>query len=81
DLTTADIFVKANGLKESSTIVAIVLVSMAREIVSVLQVQAALIVWALVCGGAVVASKWIPTVPAARPGRSWRVKPITQGFF
>ncbi|MBN0494945.1 MFS transporter, partial [Pseudomonas aeruginosa] len=44
-------------------------------------VLAALIVCALVYGGAVVANLWIPRLPAARPGQSWRFKPMTHSFF
>ncbi|PVW29740.1 MFS transporter, partial [Klebsiella pneumoniae] len=32
-------------------------------------------------GGAVVANLWIPRLPAARPGQSWRFKPMTHSFF
>ncbi len=67
-LTTGDKLVKANGLMESSTIAAILLGSMAGGILADWHVLAALIVCALVYGGAVVANLWIPRLPAARPG-------------
>ncbi len=81
ELTTGDKLVKANGLMESSTIAAILLGSMAGGILADWHVLAALIVCALVYGGAVVANLWIPGLPAARPGQSWRFKPMTHSFF
>lgn len=81
ELTTGDKLVKANGLMESSTIAAILLGSMAGGILADWHVLAALIVCALVYGGAVVANLWIPRLPAARPGQSWRFKPMTHSFF
>ncbi|VFS75619.1 Lysophospholipid transporter lplT [Raoultella planticola] len=36
---------------------------------------------ALVYGGAVIANLWIPKLPAARPGQSWRFTPMTHSFF
>ena len=60
ELTTGDKLVKANGLMESSTIAAILLGSMAGGILADWHVLAALIVCALVYGGAVVANLWIP---------------------
>ncbi|KAA0474739.1 MFS transporter [Klebsiella variicola] len=64
ELTTGDKLVKANGLMESSTIAAILLGSMAGGILADWHVLAALIVCALVYGGAVVANLWIPKLPA-----------------
>jgi LPLT family lysophospholipid transporter-like MFS transporter len=61
ELTTGDKLVKANGLMESSTIAAILLGSMAGGILADWHVLAALIVCALVYGGAVVANLWIPS--------------------
>ena len=81
ELTTGDKLVKANGLMESSTIAAILLGSMAGGILADWHVLAALIVCALVYGGAVVANLWIPRLPAARPGQSWRFRPMTHSFF
>ncbi len=81
ELTTGDKLVKANGLMESSTIAAILLGSMAGGILADWHVLAALALCALVYGGAVVANLWIPKLPAARPGQSWRFTPMTHSFF
>ena len=81
ELTTGDKLVKANGLMESSTIAAILLGSMAGGILADWHVLAALAICALVYGGAVIANLWIPKLPAARPGQSWRFTPMTHSFF
>ncbi|MGE0969270.1 lysophospholipid transporter LplT [Klebsiella sp. WOUb02] len=81
ELTTGDKLVKANGLMESSTIAAILLGSMAGGILADWHVLAALALCALVYGAAVVANLWIPKLPAARPGQSWRFTPMTHSFF
>ncbi|MEX0527338.1 Lysophospholipid transporter LplT [Raoultella terrigena] len=81
ELTTGDKLVKANGLMESSTIAAILLGSMAGGILADWHVLAALALCALVYGGAVVANLWIPKLPVARPGQSWRFTPMTHSFF
>ena len=72
ELTTGDKLVKANGLMESSTIAAILLGSMAGGILAD---------WHVLYGGAVIANLWIPKLPAARPGQSWRFTPMTHSFF
>ncbi len=81
ELTTGDKLVKANGLMESSTIAAILLGSVAGGVLADWHVLAALGVCAVVYGGAVVANLFIPKLPAARPGQSWRFKPMTGSFF
>ena len=81
ELTTGDKLVKANGLMESSTIAAILLGSVAGGVLADWHVLAALGVCAGVYGGAVVANQFIPKLPVARPGQSWRVKPMTGSFF
>lgn len=81
EITTGDKLVKANGLMESSTIAAILLGSMAGGVLADWHVLAALGVCALVYAGAVVANLMIPKLPAARPGQSWRFKPMTHSFF
>jgi LPLT family lysophospholipid transporter-like MFS transporter len=73
--------VKANGLMESSTIAAILLGSVAGGVLADWHVLAALGVCAVVYGGAVVANLFIPKLPVARPGQSWRFKPMTGSFF
>ncbi|MEB5961602.1 lysophospholipid transporter LplT [Enterobacter sichuanensis] len=81
ELTTGDKLVKANGLMESSTIAAILLGSVAGGVLTDWHVLAALGVCAVVYGGAVVANLFIPKLPVARPGQSWRFKPMTGSFF
>lgn len=81
ELTSGDKLVKANGLVESSTIAAILTGSVAGGVLADWHVLAALAVCTLVYGGAVVANLLIPKLPAARPGQSWRFKPMTQSFF
>ncbi|HHK9552143.1 TPA: lysophospholipid transporter LplT [Enterobacter sichuanensis] len=81
ELTTGDKLVKANGLMESSTIAAILLGSLAGGVLADWHVLAALGVCAVVYGGAVVANLFIPKLPVARPGQSWRFKPMTGSFF
>ncbi|MEQ4466068.1 lysophospholipid transporter LplT [Enterobacter asburiae] len=81
ELTTGDKLVKANGLMESSTIAAILLGSVAGGVLADWHVLAALGICAVVYGGAVVANLFIPKLPVARPGQSWRFKPMTGSFF
>ncbi|KGQ13586.1 Lysophospholipid transporter lplT [Beauveria bassiana D1-5] len=81
ELTTGDRLVKANGLMESSTIAAILLGSVAGGVLADWNLTAALVVCALVYGGAVVANLFIPKLAAARPGQSWHFKPMTHSFF
>ncbi|WP_253382214.1 lysophospholipid transporter LplT [unidentified bacterial endosymbiont] len=81
ELTTGDKLVKANGLMESSTIAAILLGSVAGGVLADWNVLAALGVCAVVYGGAVVANLFIPKLPVARPGQSWRFTPMTSSFF
>ena len=81
ELTTGDKLVKANGLMESSTIAAILLGSVAGGVLADWHILAALGICAVVYGGAVVANLFIPKLPVARPGQSWRFKPMTGSFF
>ncbi|NYU11165.1 lysophospholipid transporter LplT [Enterobacteriaceae bacterium CCUG 67584] len=81
ELTTGDKLVKANGLMEASTIAAILLGSVAGGVLADWHVLAALGVCAVVYGGAVIANLFIPKLPAARPGQSWRFTPMTVSFF
>lgn len=81
ELTTGDKLVKANGLMESFTIASILIGSVAGGVLADWHVLAALGVCAVVYGGAVVANLFIPKLPAARPGQSWRFKPMTGSFF
>ena len=54
---------------------------MAGGILADWHIMAALGVCAVVYAGAVVANLWIPKLPAARPGQSWRFRPMTHSFF
>ena len=81
ELTTGDKLVKANGLMEASTIAAILLGSMAGGVLADWHVLAALGLCAVMYGGAVIANLFIPKLPAARPGQSWRFTPMTASFF
>lgn len=81
ELTTGDRLVKANGLMESSTIAAILLGSVAGGVLADWSLLAALIVCALVYAAAVIANLFIPKLDPARPGQSWRFRPMTQSFF
>ncbi|MBM3072322.1 lysophospholipid transporter LplT [Lelliottia sp. RWM.1] len=81
ELTTGDKLVKANGLMESSTIAAILIGSVAGGVLADWHVLAALGICSVVYGGAVIANLFIPKLPVARPGQSWRVKPMTASFF
>jgi len=81
ELTTGDKLVKANGLMEASTIAAILLGSMAGGVLADWHVLAALGICAVMYAGAVIANLFIPKLPAARPGQSWRFTPMTASFF
>ena len=81
EMTTGDKLVKANGLMEASTIAAILIGSVAGGVVADWSVVGALALCAMVYGGAVVANIFIPKLPAARPGQSWRFRSMTASFF
>ncbi len=81
ELTTGDRLVKANGIMESSTIAAILLGSMAGGVLADWHILAALGICVLVYAGAVAANLFIPKLPPARPGQSWRFTPMTRSFF
>lgn len=81
ELTTGDKLVKANGLMEASTIAAILLGSMAGGVLADWHVLAALGICAVMYAGAVIANLFIPKLPAARSGQSWRFTPMTASFF
>lgn len=81
ELTSGDRLVKANGIIESSTIAAILLGSMAGGILADWHIIAAPGICVLVFAGAVVANFSIPELAPARPGLSWRLTPVTRGFF
>lgn len=71
EITSGDQLVKANGLMEASTIVAILIGSVAGGMMADLNVIAALALCVLVYGAAVVANGFIPKLNPAHPARSW----------
>ena len=73
ELTTGSGLVKANGLMESSTIVAILLGSIVGGILADLNLFVALVVCVGVYAAAVVANLFIPKLTPARPGQSWHL--------
>ncbi|MDF7680311.1 lysophospholipid transporter LplT [Enterobacteriaceae bacterium ESL0689] len=81
ELTSGDKLVKANGLIESSTIAAILLGSMVGGVLADWHILIALVISALMYAGAVIANMWIPKLPAAHPGQSWRFRSMTHRFF
>ena len=80
ELTTGPNLVKANGLMEASTIVAILLGSVAGGILADLNLFAALLVCVLVYAAAVVANLFIPKLAPARPGESWSLPAMFRHF-
>jgi len=80
ELTTGSSLVKANGLMEASTIVAILLGSVAGGILADLNLFAALLVCVLVYAAAVVANLFIPKLAPARPGESWSLPAMFRHF-
>lgn len=80
ELTNGSSLVKANGLMESSTIVAILLGSVVGGILADLNLFAALLICVLVYAGAVVANLFIPKLAPARPGESWSIPTMMRHF-
>jgi LPLT family lysophospholipid transporter-like MFS transporter len=80
ELTTGPNLVKANGLMEASTIVAILLGSVAGGILADLNLFAALLVCVVVYAAAVVANLFIPKLAPARPGESWHFPTMLRHF-
>ena len=81
ELTTGASLVKANGLMESSTIVAILLGSVVGGILADLNLFLALLVCVVVYAAAVVANLFIPKLSPARPGESWHFFTVLRHFF
>jgi len=81
ELTRHSVLVKANGLMEASTIVAILLGSMAGGILADWDLFVALLVCVVVYGAAVIANIFIPKLPPSRPGESWQVRSMLGYFF
>jgi len=80
ELTTGPNLVKANGLMEASTIVAILLGSVAGGILADLNLFAALLVCVVVYAAAVVANLFIPKLAPARSGESWHLLAMYRHF-
>lgn len=80
ELTNGSSLVKANGLMESSTIVAILLGSVVGGILADINLFTALLICVLVYAGAVVANLFIPKLAAARPGESWHISAMMHHF-
>lgn len=80
ELTDDTRLVKANGLMEASTIVAILAGSVVGGILADLNLFAALLICVLVYAGAVVANLFIPKLAAARPGQSWHILGMVRHF-
>lgn len=72
ELTTGSNLVKANGLMESSTIVAILLGSVIGGMLADFNLFAALLVCVMIYAAAVVANLFIPKLAPARSGESWQ---------
>ncbi|QKJ88504.1 Lysophospholipid transporter LplT [Paramixta manurensis] len=81
EITSGEKLVKANGLIESSTIVAILLGSVIGGVLADWSLLAALFACVLAYGLAVAANVLIPKLAAARPGQSWRPRTMSRQFF
>lgn len=81
EITHPSQLVKANGLMEASTIVAILLGSVIGGVLADINLFSALLVCVLIYGGAVVANLFIPKLLAARPDNSWHFLPLLRHFF
>lgn len=80
ELTDGDSLVKANGLMEASTIIAILTGSVAGGFLSDWNLAVALLVCALMYGIAVVANFFIPRLSAARQDKGWNLKKMLTDF-
>ncbi|XHX67071.1 lysophospholipid transporter LplT [Photorhabdus akhurstii] len=80
ELTDGDRLVKANGLMEASTIIAILTGSVAGGFLSDWNLAVALLVCALMYGIAVVANFFIPRLSAARQDKGWNLKKMLTDF-
>lgn len=80
ELTTGSSLVKANGLMESSTIIAILLGSVVGGILADVDLFIALLLCVVAYAAAVVANLFIPKLAAARPGESWHIPAMVRHF-
>lgn len=81
EITSGEKLVKANGLMEASTIAAILSGSVAGGLLADWHIITALMVCALVYGGAVAANLYIPWLPAAHKVTSWHPRAMGKRFF
>ncbi len=81
EITHGDQLVKANGLIESSTIVAIVIGTGLGGWLTDWSLLGALILTLAVYALAVIANLFIPKLQAAHPASSWRPSAISRDFF
>ncbi|MER2473607.1 lysophospholipid transporter LplT [Photorhabdus laumondii] len=80
ELTDGDHLVKANGLMEASTIIAILTGSVVGGFLSDWNLAIALLVCALMYGIAVVANFFIPRLSAVRRDKGWNLKKMLTDF-
>ncbi|AXG45188.1 lysophospholipid transporter LplT [Photorhabdus laumondii subsp. laumondii] len=80
ELTDGDRLVKANGLMEASTIIAILTGSVVGGFLSDWNLAIALLVCALMYGIAVVANFFIPRLSAVRRDKGWNLKKMLTDF-
>ncbi|MCA6222880.1 lysophospholipid transporter LplT [Photorhabdus antumapuensis] len=80
ELTDGDRLVKANGLMEASTIIAILTGSVAGGFLSDWNLAVALLICALMYGIAVVANFFIPRFSAVRQDKGWNLKKMLTDF-
>ncbi len=80
ELTDGDRLVKANGLMEASTIIAILTGSVVGGFLSDWNLAIALLVCALMYGIAVVANFFIPRLSAVRQDKGWNLKKMLTDF-
>lgn len=81
EITDGERLIKANGLMEASTIVAILVGSIAGGLFADWHILAALIVCVVVYAMAVIANHYIPPLHPAKPATSWRPKQTVSAFF
>ncbi|WP_414148156.1 lysophospholipid transporter LplT [Erwinia sp. BNK-24-b] len=81
EITDGEALVKANGLMESSTILAILLGSLAGGMLADWNLTGALIACVLAYALAVAANTLIPKLVAARVGQSWHPLRMSASFF
>lgn len=81
ELTTGEQLVKANGLIEASTIVAILLGSVTGGFLSDYHISMALILCTVMYALAAVTNLYIPRLPPARMAQSWNLRIMMRTFI